>query len=140
MTTIAASRTAMAGDRRVTDGDTTFSGRKIHRVGEAIVGAAGSGGAIAKFLKYLRAGDLDDVPKFGKDDELSALVLTPAGLFAYDTECQPEEILDPFYAVGSGKQAALAAMHMGATPQKAVAIACIVDNSSGEPIDVLELA
>ncbi len=139
MTTIAANRSEMAGDSKVTDDDTSFRGRKVHRVGEAVVGAAGTGPAISKFIKWLRAGDLDARPKFDKDDELAALVLTPAGLFAYGTELEPEEIDDPFYAVGTGKQAALAAMRLGCTPGRAVEVACEIDNHTGGPVDVLRL-
>lgn len=139
MTTIAANRKEMAGDRKVTDDDTHFPSKKIYRVGEAIVGAAGTGPAISKFLKWLRKGDLDTKPKFDKDDELAALVLTPAGLFVYGADLEPEEVDAPFYAVGSGKQSALASMHLGCDPKKAVEVACLVDNNTGGPVDVLKL-
>ncbi len=141
MTTIAASRSQIAGDQKCTDDGTAFRTRKIRRIGQAVVGAAGNSGSISKFFKWLEAADPDaDPPKFGKDDELAALVLTPAGLFAYDTTCEPEEILDDFYAVGSGKQAALAAMHLGCDPKSAVEIACKVDDATSGPVDMLELA
>lgn len=129
----------MAGDRKVTDDDTHFPSKKIFRVGDAIVGAAGTGSATSKFLKWLRNGNLDNKPKFDKDDELAALVLTPAGLFAYDISLEPEEVDAPFYAVGSGKQSALAAMHLGCDPKKAVEVACLVDTSTGGPVDVIKL-
>lgn len=129
----------MAGDQKCTDDDTSFRTRKIRRVGQAIVGAAGNGVAIAKFFRWFESGEQDDPPKFGKDDELSAMVLTPAGLFVYDTGCEPEEVLDEFYAVGSGKQAALAAMHLGCDPFKAVEIAARVDTMTATPVDVLAL-
>lgn len=140
MTTIAANRKCMAGDQKVTDDDTYFRTRKIRRIGKCIVGAAGTGPACIKFLRWLEKADPNaDPPKFGKDDELAALVLTPKGLFVYDTSCEPEEILDGFYAVGSGKQAALAAMHLGCDPGKAVEIAATVDTSTGLPVEVLTL-
>ena len=139
MTTIAANRHMMAGDQKVTDSDRSFRTRKVRRIGEAIVGAAGSGPAISKFFAWLTNGQQDDPPKMGKDDELDALVLTPGGLFCYGTDCTPEEILDEFYAVGTGAQAALAAMHLGCDPARAVTIACAVDNSTGGPVDALTL-
>ena len=139
MTTIAANRRMMAGDQRVTDGDRSFRTRKIRRIGDAIVGAAGTGPAIGKFFQWLADGQQDDPPKMVKDDELDALVLTPAGLFCYGTDCTAEEVLDDFYAVGTGAQAALAAMHLGCDPARAVAIACAVDNATGGPVDSLTL-
>lgn len=139
MTTIAASRNSMAADQQVTDGDRRFRTHKIRRVGEAVVGAAGTGPAIAKFMRWLEDGKQDDPPKLGKDDELEAIVLTPAGLFVYDESCTCEEILDDFYAVGTGAMAAIAAMHMGATPERAVEVAALVDNNTDGPFDVLTI-
>lgn len=139
MTTIAADRGMLAGDQKCTDDDKSFRTRKIRKVGEALVGAAGTGPAIGKFFRWLESGKQEEPPKFAKDDELAALVVTPDGLFVYDTSCTPEEILDDFYAVGSGAQAALAAMHLGCQPDQAVAIACKVDNNTGGQVDLLYL-
>jgi ATP-dependent protease HslVU (ClpYQ) peptidase subunit len=139
MTTIAANKKCMAADRKVTDGDRVFKTHKIRRIGDAIVGGAGTSSAIAKFFRWMESGKQDSPPKLDKDDELEALVLTPAGLFTYGNDFTPDEVLDPFYAIGSGAHAALAAMHMKATPKRAVEIACKVDNSTDGPVDVLML-
>jgi ATP-dependent protease HslVU (ClpYQ) peptidase subunit len=139
VTTIAANRQKIAGDQQVTDGERKFRTHKVRRIGHAVVGCAGTGPAISKFLKWLESGQLDDAPKMAKDDELEAIVLTPAGLFVYGTDCVAEEVLDAFYACGSGAQAALAALHMGADPTRAVEIATLVDNFTGGPVDTVEL-
>lgn len=146
MTTIAADRRTMAADRKVSDCDanTSYRTRKIWQIGNVIVGAAGDNVAIVKFVRWLEKGGRAKHPDFrepGQDSEaeFAALVLTPSGLFVYDTSCQPDEVADPFYAIGSGAQAALAAMHLGASPVKAVEIACLVDNDSGGPVDSLSL-
>ena len=140
MTTIAANRSCMAGDQKVTDDGTAFRTTKIRRIGDTIAGAAGTSNFISKFFRWLEAGDQDaDPPKPTKDDELAAIVLTPAGMFRYDTACEAEQVNDPFYAVGSGKQAALAAMHLGCDPAEAVEVACKVDDATGGPVDVLSL-
>lgn len=144
MTTIAANRKCMAADRKVTDDNGRRTAKKIVRIGDAIVGCAGSSGACNKFIRYLEvkatcADDEEaDLPDFEKDDELSALILTPEGLFTVATkDCELEEVLDPFYAIGSGGMAALAAMHLGLEPPEAVEIACKVDAASDGPIDVI---
>ena len=139
MTTIAADRFGMAADQKVVDGDTNYRTRKIWPIGRAIVGAAGDNTAIVKFTRWMEKGGKGKTPTFDAEEDFEAMVLTPAGLFVYDKSCQPDEVADPFYAIGSGKQAALAAMHMGATPQRAVEIACLVDNYSGEPVDTMTI-
>ena len=123
----------------MTYGGLKFRNHKVKRIGQSVVGCAGSGESISKFLRWLEDGSQDDPPKLGKDAELEAIVLTPAGLFVYGTDCQPEEILDEFFACGTGAPAALAAMHMGADPKRAVEIAALVDNSTGGPVDVINL-
>lgn len=135
----------MAADRKVTNGETSFSAVKIRRIGAAIVGCAGTNTAIAKFVRWIEAGGdtgrgkPDEIPKF-KDEDLEAIVLTPAGIFIYDTGCEPDELKDPFCAIGSGKQAALAAFRCyKATPRRAVEVACAVDDSTRGPVDVLNL-
>jgi hypothetical protein len=47
--------------------------------------------------------------------------------------------LEPFYAIGSGTKAALAAMHMGAGAEEAVKIACKVDPHTGGEIQVFRI-
>lgn len=143
MTTIAANRKMMAADRKVTDENGLRTARKIVRVGDAIVGCAGTCSLTIAFLAYLEVMatcDHDEVaekPRVGKDDSLSALILTPLGLFVCDESFEIEEILDDFYAVGTGAKAALAAMHLGCSPIEAVEIACRVDPDTGGPIDVM---
>lgn len=44
-----------------------------------------------------------------------------------------------FHAAGSGQDAALAAMHMGASAYKAVEIACLVDSGSGLPVKAINV-
>lgn len=141
MTTIAADRRSMAADRKLSYCETSHQVVKIRRIGQAIVGCAGSSGAACKFMRWLEEGKpTDAIPKFAKDDELSALVLTPEGLFLFDLSCEPDEIVDGRCAIGSGSHAALAAMRgFDASPERAVEVACLVDNASDGPVDVLHL-
>jgi 20S proteasome alpha/beta subunit len=45
-----------------------------------------------------------------------------------------------FHAIGSGADAALAALHMGASAEQAVEVAIKVDQGSGPPIGVLRVS
>lgn len=139
MTTVAANRSCMAADSKVTVNDSeSYSARKIERIGDAIVGAAGHNRAINKFLRWVRRGG-GRKPRMVKGDELDAIVLTPAGLFRVDCQFDWEPVKDEFLAIGSGAMAALAAMHCGLNPEGAVEIACRVDCDSAPPVDVLYL-
>lgn len=141
VTTIVATRKVMAADRRVSDENSSYSVCKIKRIGDVLVGGAGSSPGINKFMRWYESGaDSDKTPKLAKEEEdIQILVLTKAGLFVYDSSFIADELLNPFYALGSGAQAALAALHMGASAQKAIEIAAMVDNSTGDGIDILRL-
>lgn len=144
MTTIVASKKhrQMAADRKATDTGASmrYSARKLRRIGQSIVGCAGDSSTIAQFVRWLEAGgDHADKPKFSKDGVLVALVLNAKGLFIFDTDCEPDEIEQDFYAIGTGAQAGMAAMHLGADPKKAVTIAAKVDVMTEGPFDVLTL-
>lgn len=62
------------------------------------------------------------------------LVLRPDGLYEYDIYLRGERIEEDFYAVGSGADAALAAMHCGKSAVEAVRIAARVDAYTGGKI------
>jgi ATP-dependent protease HslVU (ClpYQ) peptidase subunit len=141
MTTIAANRKEMAADSKCSDGGVYYASRKIWRFGDVIVGVAGDNAGTLKFVEWLKQGDPDlEHPKFAKDSDWSALVVTPAGLFVYCNDCLPDEILSDFFAIGSGAAAALAAMHLGCSPTDAVGIACKVDNGTGAPVQTMSLS
>lgn len=143
MTTIVADRRMMAADRRVTDDSGVRHGKKIVRMGDAIIGCAGTSSVCVAFMRYLstliECGDDEEAtrPTLGKDEELSVLILTPDALYVCDESCEFEEITDSFYAVGSGSKAALAAMYLGCDPIRAVEIASLVDSYTGGPIDAI---
>lgn len=139
MTTIVANRSRMAADSKVTAGESHhYRAGKIVRVGEAVVGCAGHNRAIFAFLRWLERGG-GRKPRRYKGDDFEALVLTPKTLAVVDKDYDFDEIKDPFYAIGSGSLAALGALHCGVTLERAVEIACLVDSSSGLPVDVMEL-
>jgi len=140
MTTIVADKTKLVADSRVSQevssGDTIFSAPKLFRKGNVVIGCAGHNDNIEAFIEWY--GTRRKKPKF-KIDEFEALVLTPHGLYFYDEDCSRDKVLDDWFAIGSGALAALGALHMGATLEQAVQIACKVDKHSGEPIQVLAL-
>lgn len=140
MTTIAANRQCMAGDRRVTLGEVRYNTKKIKRIGDMIVGGAGSGTAIIKFFRWVEAGcDLDDTPRLAKDEEFDAIILTATGLEFWNQDFSPDAMEDDAFAIGTGNQAAMAAMICGCDPGQAVEVAAEVNNNTGGVVDVLWL-
>lgn len=128
MTTIIADRRGMAADRQTTHGDQKAFGVKIFRVRETIIGMAGDAPLCEQYLEWVEGGEKPDVDE---DAEIDVLILTRNSLYFCSGNFTRMKIDDPFYAIGTGSQAALAAMHMGANPVQAVEIACKIDPSSG---------
>jgi ATP-dependent HslUV protease subunit HslV len=128
----------MAADGRVCSGSTIFgsNAKKIVRLKDGrIVGVAGNARCAAPFAAWLSDGG--EMPEL--DEEFEALVLLPDGsAMTYDHKGRSivEELPT---ATGSGREFALAAMDLGATPEQAVKIACERDMMSGGTITVLSL-
>jgi hypothetical protein len=159
MTTIAFRAGTIAADSRVTvsteaGGDRFFGCvklfkklAKIHgKEQEVILATAGESAPGALFVEWFGSGkdveSMRDTFVIGEAD-FTVLIVTHDGLFEVDKWCcmEPVVITDdkPYYAVGSGCKAALAAMAMGATAKRAVEIACGIDPHSAPPIITMTL-
>ena len=138
MTTVIATRSAMAADSKVTTGDISYGAVKIFRIRKDIVGAAGDSIPIDRFVKWYRGGKKGAV-EFKDGESFSALALTTEGLVHYEDSIVGELMKDDYFAVGTGAMAALVAMDMGADIVQAVEAAIRRDGNSGGPIDVITL-
>jgi ATP-dependent protease HslVU (ClpYQ) peptidase subunit len=141
MTTVAYRNGIMAADTMALRGSIPRICKKLYRLGDTIIGLAGNLSDGLVFIDWWERGhDIADWPIFhmyrGNEDapDISALVLTADGLDLWTEHAQPIPILDDFFAIGSGTAAAMAAMHMGADPIRAVEIAMLVDYSTGGDI------
>ena len=144
MTVIAASlkNLMMASDSRMNIGDANFPCQKIFKIGNMLVGAAGTSTAINTFFKYLE--DLQKNkktkrPELDAESELEALVMDAEGIYYYEHDCVPTKILREYHAIGCGGSPALAALMCGKNPEQAVRIACRVNTQCGLPVNVLKL-
>ena len=119
--------------------------KKLHRLEngceKTLVGYVGGILDCQEFLYWFKAGsDLGKLPDFrqykGSEDapSFSVLVLTKERLIEWDQYFTPLEVIDRPYAIGSGAKAALGAMHMGASPAKAVEIASKICTDVGGQI------
>lgn len=122
----------MAADRMGDSGGVRCWLTKLHRLDDGrVIGLAGGVEAGLRFIEALRAGRQ---PDFSEDDraEFHALVMHPDGrIEEWETERFGVPVEDPFWAIGSGRVAALAAMHMGADATRAVEIAALCDVGTG---------
>lgn len=141
MTTVAITREAIAADTRVVTGSSYYHAPKIFRVGQSLLGTAGSGFACLAFVEWFKSPRRNPqvlhkiFGEYDRDDILIA-ELNPAGIFLWDGWGYPEKINDPYYAIGSGAMAALEALRNGLDPDDAVRRAVAHDENTGSPVQI----
>lgn len=129
----------MASDSQMTEGEEAAGSRKykcrklyehVHAEGSYMirrfVGLSGDPSGL-KFLRWVREGmSYEHRPEFKKGDEFAAIVVTIRHLFAnppevvsvevFDATCEPEPVVEPYYAIGSGAKAALVLLDLDVAP------------------------
>jgi hypothetical protein len=136
MTTIAArvSTGEIAADSMVSGDDSFYLVEKLRKGKNSIYGACGDWDKCLKMLQVLESGgDLDS------DTDVSVLEIRSDGLWVYEGTIIPARIKNDFWAIGTGANFAIAAMHCGKSVLEAVEIACMYDTSSHGPIDYMRL-
>lgn len=148
MTTIAATRKALAGDCMVSVESKSiwYPARKIRKLKDgSIVGACGDGGDCTRLMDWAENNFSEKKkPKFqtvaGMEDEAILLLLNKEGIHMMATsDPYPELIAKDFYAIGSGGKAAHAALYAGKTLAEAMEIAHAIDPYTRPPFDIEEL-
>lgn len=144
MTVIVVRDGIIAADSCAVAGRAKWPTRKLVRRGNVAIGCSGSFVDGRTFGEWYFAGaDRDNLPAFHNrnqpDDapDFHALVLKPDGWEFWTEKFQPELPCDhlwPFHAIGSGRIAAMAAMHMGASAVEAAEIACKVTDGCEPPV------
>ena len=136
MTTVAAKASTgeIAADSMVSGDDSFYLVEKLRLGKTSLYGACGDWDKILKFYQVLEAGgDLDS------DTDVTVLELRHDGIWIYESTIIPAKIKNDFWAIGTGANFAIAAMHLGLSPADAVKLACQYDTSSHEPVDVMRL-
>jgi hypothetical protein len=113
---------------------------KIHRVNGSLLGFSGIREEGNIFLEWFRGECREKRPEL---KEFTALQVTPDGqLVLWDNLCVPMPLSPDvsWWATGSGREPAIGAMAAGATPMRAMEIACEYDMNSRPPIISLSLA
>ena len=142
MTVIAWDGKTLAADKRCNAGGLATTVTKIHRVPQGIVAFCGNVERALEVLQWLRVGA--DPAEWTCEMRASGwpnvLLITHRGdVLEYGSTPYPVCYEDRFTAAGTGRDYAMAAMHLGKTAREAVEVACLFDVSCGNGIDMLEL-
>jgi hypothetical protein len=136
MTTVAAkvSTGEIAADSMVSGDDSFYLVEKLRKGKNSVYGACGDWDKCLKMLQVLESGGEPD-----SDTDVTVLELRHDGIWIYESTIIPARIKNDFWAIGTGANYAIAAMHLGLSPTEAVKLACLYDTSSHEPVDTMRL-
>lgn len=139
MTVIAWDGTTLAADKRTTLANLPHTTTKIIRAPNgALVGVSGDSGMCRTLRNWYSEGAAETYPD--KDSKCDMVVILPGPcVLLYQGGPHPIEIEDACYAMGSGRDYALMAMHLGRDAREAVALTSAFDVNCGNGIDTLTL-
>lgn len=141
MTVIAWDGKTLAADKRSSFGGMHATVTKLYRINGSLVGCAGGSAQNAEMRVWFSAGcdaKLFPEPQRDSDKCVSMLVVSPDGVLRqYENSPHPFIVENKLWAIGSGRDFALAAMHLGLPADRAVEVACALDCTCGNGIDTL---
>ena len=140
MTVIAVRAGVMAADTRRTDNGTITTCTKLFYRGGDIIGLAGDDGPALLFVDWYKSGRAKpEIFVTGEADFFALVLDSRRRVWLYDKWCRGEQIRAPFYAIGTGADAALGAMHAGKSAIEAARIACKIDMHCGLPVTYMSI-
>jgi ATP-dependent protease HslVU (ClpYQ) peptidase subunit len=142
MTCIAFDGHTLAGDKQATNYECrNHKVTKVFKHEGHLLGVSGKADFALQMLEWFKNGRVkEEFPAASDDRYGTLLVITPEKKILMFTESPmgvPYE--QEFCAIGSGRDYALAAMHLGYDAKKAVAVACHFDVNCGNGIDTVTL-
>lgn len=141
MTVIAFDGHTLAADRMAAVGSSTnASMSKIYHLKNGdYAAAAGRAAEAVLMIKWIDEGAVyEDYPLAGEPDSTVIVISKDGVLKQYDGPV-PLVLTGPFYAIGSGREYALAAMYLGHDARKAVEVANALCMDCGNGIDSVTL-
>jgi 20S proteasome alpha/beta subunit len=140
VTTVAYKDGVMAADKMASrDGLRAGNVTKVFKRKGYLIGFSGRVDVAALLLRWFENGAKEDeFPGPGSDDELdySMIVVTPKGVVMFYERFPIPIIMDgEYFAIGSGRDFAIAAMYMGCDAVRAVEVASALDCYSGNGVD-----
>lgn len=142
MTVVCFDGKTLAADKQASNGNTKSTVTKIHRVGDLLIGYTGVLGQGLEMVEWIRRGRrIDEFPPSQRveDDFCCTVVIDGGRILVYERTPYPFVVEDPVYAVGSGRDFAIAAMFCGLSAREAAVVACKFDDSCGMGVDSLDV-
>ena len=142
MTTIAVRGREIAADWESDFSNMRMGANKIFDVHDTLVGIAGNYTDGLLFIEWLRAGaDRKNPPIWmtEKPDFVALQLCADGAIACWNERLVKDVVLEPFWAIGSGAPVAMGAMHMGASAERAVEIAALVNVYTGRHVQVVAL-
>jgi len=139
MTVIAWDGKTLAADKQYTNAGIRRTGTKIFRLRDGLAAICGRASESLEMLEWLRGERKpESFPAVCRNSDDSLVVVVAGGkVYSYENTPYPMVYEDPFFAAGSGRDYAMAAMHCGKTAAEAVDIACLYESGCGMGIDVM---
>lgn len=141
MTVIAWDGKTLAADKRACLGTAIGVTTKIHRVDDYLVGIAGDASYGRTMLAWLQDGRKPDkfpASQADRDKFARVMAIWPGGeVWIYEDTPHPFRLEGRYAAIGSGRDFAMAAMHLGHDAERAVLVACALDSNCGNGVDRL---
>lgn len=143
MTVVAWDGKTLAADKRTSFGGLHATTTKVHRANGALLAGCGVTAQVVELLCWYRAGcNPATFPEIQRDakESVSLLAIQPGGLLLqWETTPYPLVLENKQWAIGSGRDFAIMAMHLGKTAREAVELACVFDSNSGNGVDSMDL-
>ena len=144
MTVVAWDGTTLAADKQAAQAGCVYPVTKVFRIDDdRMAGIAGNLSRGVEIIEWLRAnGAAEAFPKGSGDDEwVTCLVVHRSGTAQrYESRGTPFPIGETRHAIGSGRDFATAAMHLGCSAEDAVKVAMCYSADCGIGIDALVFA
>jgi len=140
MTVIAWDGVTLAADKQASSNGMIRTVTKIFKLPDgSLFGGSGDFAFILQMYEWLQDGEKFPEAQRDKDDWQPCFVISREGVFVYERAPCPIRYEDFFFASGSGRDFALAALHCGKTAREAVELACKLSYECGNGIDTLTL-
>ena len=117
--------------------------RKIEVARGCLVGIAGSSGKSEELMAWFKNGAIpSELPEFQRGSDWCPMIMINAAghVHIYENAAMPARLYNDKVAIGSGREVAATAMHLGLDAANAVRVCSELLNGCGNGCDVLTLA
>ena len=143
MSIIAWDGKTLAADKRAIHCGLIRTTTKIAKIRDCLCGYDGNAANGEEMMEWFRNGEkIKDfhAAQKDKDDYCGFLIIRPNGeIEKYERTPYPIKFHDPIFAIGSGRDYALMAMHLGKTASEAVELTSLFESGCGNGVDCLVL-